>query len=179
MDTYFPLTARRLGDDWVSDKLTFAEVTLALGHLQLLNAKFEPIYLSATDASENHPRILVLVPEGEDHTFGAISATRMFRRLQTKTILALGYNKSELEKLILENDFDLIGLSAGNNFMSDEINRLSAFLKTKIKTATPIVLGGNLTKTYKLTNEPLKVDLISSDPDYVLEQTGLTKKTLT
>jgi hypothetical protein len=127
-------------------------------------------------SNEKDANILIIVPRGEDHTFGPISATRKLKGMKTQTMLALDYKKYELEGLVLGNEFDLIGISSGNNFMTDKINDLSTFIKTRVGKNTPIVLGGNLAKTYKQTNETLKVDLISTDPDYVLDQIGLNKR---
>ena len=173
LDTYFPIVARRLGDHWVSDKLTFAEVTLALANLQLLNSKFEPLYLSGLKSSQIGAKILLVVPKGEDHTFGAISVTRKLRSMGTQTILLLDYQNKELEDMILGETFDLIGISSGNNFMTEKINALSTFLTSRIGKKTPIALGGNLVSTYKKTNEILNVDLISTNPEFVLDSLGI------
>ena len=173
LDSYFPIVAEKLGDHWVSDKLTFAEVTLALANLQLLNARFEPFYLSALHPTQKGGRVLVVVPKGENHTFGPISVTRKFRSMGTQSILALDYQTIELEKVLLENKFDLIGISSGNNFMTQKINGLVDFFKTRVEKVTPVVLGGNLVNTYKKTNETLKVDLISKDPEFTLDEMGI------
>ncbi len=173
LDTYFPIVAEKLGNHWVSDKLTFAEVTLALGNLQLLNSKFEPLYLSNPSSTQHGGKILIILPKGENHTFGPISVTRKLRNMGTQTILVLDYQQIELEKLILENTFDLIGISSGNNFMTDKINGLVDFFKTRAEKTTPVVLGGNLVNTYKKTNETLKVDLISRDPEFALDKMGI------
>ena len=173
LDTYFPIVARRLGDHWVSDKLTFAEVTLALANLQLLNSKFEPLYLSDLKSSQIRSKILLVVPTGEDHTFGAISVTRKLRSMGTQTILLLDYQNKELEDLILGETLDLIGISSGNNFMTEKINALATFLTSRIGKKTPIALGGNLVSTYKKTNEILNVDLISTNPEFVLDSLGI------
>ena len=173
LDSYFPIVAEKLGDHWVSDKLTFAEVTLALANLQLLNARFEPFYLSALHPTQKGGRVLVVVPKGENHTFGPISVTRKFRSMGTQSILALDYQTIELEKVLLENTFDLIGISSGNNFMTEKINGLVDFFKTRVEKVTPVVLGGNLVNTYKKTNETLKVDLISKDPEFALDEMGI------
>ena len=173
LDTYFPIVAKQLGDHWVSDKLTFAEVTLALGNLQLLNSKFEPLYLSELPPTNEEARILIVIPKEEHYTFGPISITRKIRSMGIQTILGLDYQKSELEKLILENTFDLIGISSGNNFMATKINDLVHFFRTRVEKVTPVALGGNLVNTYKKTNETLKVDLISKDPEFILDEVGI------
>ena len=41
LDSYFPIIAKKLGDQWVSDEITFSEVTIALGKIQFLNSKME------------------------------------------------------------------------------------------------------------------------------------------
>ena len=171
LDSYFPTVAERLGAEWVSDDLTFSEVTLALANLQLLSSKLDPLSLSSHDPIKKRGgNILIVVPKGEDHTFGAISVARKLRAIGAHTILAMNYQEYELENLLMKKTFDLIGISSGNNFMTGEINKLSTFFKTRNGKTTPVVLGGNLVHTYKKTNESLKVDLISDNPEYALDQ---------
>ena len=38
LDSYLPAIAKRLGDDWVADEISFSNVTIALGKIQFLNS---------------------------------------------------------------------------------------------------------------------------------------------
>ena len=178
LDTYFPLVAEKLGDAWVSDKLSFAQVSLALANLQLLNSKFENLYMKETSSFVDQKNVLIVVPEGEDHTFGPLTAARQLRGKGIQVTIALHSNEAELLDLIsTSNKFDLIGLSSANNFMTATINRLSHFLKSNMSETVPIGLGGNIVKTYAKTNERINIDLMFSDTYQVLEEIGWVKST--
>jgi methanogenic corrinoid protein MtbC1 len=63
--------AQRLGQRWEDDTASFFEVTVATGHLQELLRRVEstaPPFVGAFSA----PEVLLVTPEGDDHTFGAL-----------------------------------------------------------------------------------------------------------
>ena len=173
LDSYFPIIAKKLGDQWVSDEITFSEVTMALGKIQFFNSKMEHQYLANLKIKSFNTKILMLIPTGEHHTYGGIAATRKLRGLGTEPFLTLDYKKEELEDLLYNENYELIGISSANNFMVDNINNLTIQIKNILETKTPVVLGGNLVNTYKKTNEKLKVDLVSQNIEQVLIELNL------
>ena len=73
LDSYLPTIAKRLGDDWVADEISFSNVTIALGKIQFLNSKFEPLYISFLNSAYYKTKTLIIIPKGEDHTYGGIA----------------------------------------------------------------------------------------------------------
>ena len=173
LDSYFPIIAKRLGDQWVSDEITFSEVTIALGKIQFLNSKMEHQYLANLKVKSSNTKILMLIPTGEHHTYGGIAATRKLRGFGTKPFLTLDYKNEELEDLLYNEHYEFIGISSANNFMVDNINKLTIQIRNIIEKKVPVVLGGNLVNTYKKTNEKLKVDLVSQNIEQVLIELNL------
>ncbi len=176
LDSYFPTIAKKLGDDWISDDISFSDVTIALSKIQFLNSKFEQCYISSIEKSYYNTKILIIIPKGEDHTYGGIAATRILRGMGIDAFLIFNYQENELEDLLTQRDYDFIGISSANNFMIENINRLSTKIANIIDKKTPIVLGGNLVNTYKQTDGKLMVDFISQNIEQILNQLNLKYK---
>ena len=176
LDSYLPTIAKKLGDAWVADEISFSDVTIALGKIQFLNSKFEPLYISCLNSAYYKTKTLIIIPKGEDHTYGGIAATRKLRGMGVDAFLIFDYKKNELENLLFERNYDFIGISSANNFMIEKINNLSTKISAIVERKTPIVLGGNLTNTYKKTNGKLKVDFITQHPEEILNQLSLKYK---
>ena len=176
LDSYLPTIAKKLGDAWVADEISFSDVTIALGKIQFLNSKFEPLYISCLNSAYYKTKTLIIIPRGEDHTYGGIAATRKLRGMGIDAFLIFEFKKNELENLLFEQNYDFIGISSANNFMIDKINHLSTKISDILERKTPIVLGGNLVNTYKQSNENLKVDFITQNLEEILNQLGLKYK---
>ena len=176
LDSYLPTIAKKLGDAWVADEISFSDVTIALGKIQFLNSKFEPLYISCLNSAYYKTKTLIIIPKGEDHTYGGIAATRKLRGMGIDAFLFFEFKKNELENLLFERNYDFIGISSANNCMIEKINHLSTKISDIVERKTPIVLGGNLVNTYKQTNGKLKVDFITQNLEEILNQLSLKYK---
>ena len=176
LDSYLPTIAKQLGDAWVADEISFSDVTIALGKIQFLNSKFEPLYISCINSEYYKTKTLVIIPKGEDHTYGGIAATRKLRGMGIDAFLIFEFKKNELENLLFERNYDFIGISSANNFMIEKVNHLSTKISDIVEKKTPVVLGGNLVNTYKQTNGKLKVDFITQNLEEILNQLSLKYK---
>ena len=176
LDSYLPTIAKKLGDAWVADEISFSDVTIALGKIQFLNSKFEPLYISCLNSAYYKTKTLIIIPKGEDHTYGGIAATRKLRGMGIDAFLFFEFKKNELENLLFERNYDFIGISSANNLMIEKINHLSTKISDIVERKTPVVLGGNLVNTYKQTNGKLKVDFITKNHEEILKQLSLKYK---
>jgi hypothetical protein len=176
LDSYLPIIAKKFGDAWVADEISFSDVTIALGKIQFLNSKFEPLYISCLNSAYYKTKTLIIIPKGEDHTYGGIAATRKLRGMGIDAFLIFDFKKNELENLLFERNYDFIGISSANNFMIEKINYLSTKISDIVERKTPIVLGGNLVNSYKQTNGKLNVDFITQNLEEILNQLSLKYK---
>ena len=163
-ETYFPEAAKLLGEDWLEDRLTFAQVTIAMAKLQSLTRYYESSYCTELSYNINQPEILLIVPIGETHTFGAQMAYRKFKRLGTSPYLAIGYNPKELKDLITTHKFGLIGMSVGDCVNKKNCINLLKDLRSITKDTTPIILGGSVIESNKSFSKELEVDFVSNNP---------------
>ena len=56
-------------------------------------------------------RILIAIPEGEEHTLGAFIAASQFRRYGIWVHMAIGQNADEIAQTVRNQGFDMLGIS--------------------------------------------------------------------
>jgi len=131
VDIWVPTTARRLGEMWLGDDLTFAEVSLATSRLMQLSRMLE---------NENrcferlHPRgleILVITVPEEQHLLGPQILTAQLRRRGHRVRFTPGVSDLDMDYLMDGTQFDAMLMSVGSWATLDSANALIApFLET-------------------------------------------------
>lgn len=114
VDRHVPAAARALGESWVADELSFAAVTVAGARLQALVRDL------AGDPGGAAPRAdgrggtaLMILPEGESHSLGALVAADQLRRAGISTRVALGRPPRDVAAILRAGRYDLALLSYG------------------------------------------------------------------
>jgi methanogenic corrinoid protein MtbC1 len=103
--------AQRLGDYWLSDQLSFAEVTIALGKLQVIVHELS-MYGPRAEGVAGSGRSALFAPvPGEQHTFGLSIVAEFFRRSGWRTWTETTGRQDEVERAAAATHFDLIGFS--------------------------------------------------------------------
>jgi NAD(P)-dependent dehydrogenase (short-subunit alcohol dehydrogenase family) len=87
-DAYIPAAAQHLGSNWVSDRLCFAEVTIATARLQALVRAIGTRWGGDPAHLPGRRSVLMIVPDTEQHTLGAVVATGQMRRMGLSEDLA-------------------------------------------------------------------------------------------
>ena len=177
-EQYMPDTARQLGEYWVKNILSFAEVTIAISRLQNIAQEFEKLYLKGFNKkSPTGAELLLIVPQRESHTLGAQMICRQFRRLGAEPYLAINNSVSELEYLISTQNFDLIGLSVSDQNLCKTSSNTKDIKNIVDSSKLPLVVGGSLANNNKDVCKDvlreLKPDLIASDAHHTLDYFGL------
>ena len=104
-------TARRLGQLWLEDLCSFADVTLALGRLQQVLRELSPAFVPA-GGLHDHRRRAVLVPmPGEQHTFGLVMVAEFFLRAGWDVWSEPQPSGDALAGLVGDHWFAVLGLS--------------------------------------------------------------------
>ena len=109
VDLLMPV-ARRLGDDWNEDLISFTDVTIGLGRLQQVVRAFGR-YLP-TGSAEGAPSGCFVSAPGEQHTFGLMLLEDGFRRAGWRTCLDVSARIESAVGAVAETAFDVFGLSA-------------------------------------------------------------------
>jgi MerR family transcriptional regulator, light-induced transcriptional regulator len=142
-DRYLPEIARRLGKAWEDDTMTFAEVTMGSARLQAILRQVGAGWIAdAGSRDAGMPTVLLIVPNGQQHTLGAFVVLGQLRRKGISVCLRVGPTEGDLRALFASRRFDAAMLSLA---LPDELGparKLMASLKDMTAGRLPIALGG-------------------------------------
>ena len=112
VDRHVPAAARALGESWVADELSFAAVTVAGARLQALVRDLAGDPGGAAPGGRGGTALMIL-PEGEAHSLGALVAADQLRRAGISTRVALGRSPRDVAAILRAGRYDLALLSYG------------------------------------------------------------------
>ena len=105
--------ARKLGELWEDDRVSFADVTVALCRLHDVMRTLSASQPPATDTLPQGRRALLIPMPGEQHTFGLVMVADFFRRAGWDVWNDAIGSASELVSLVRHEWFTMVGLSVG------------------------------------------------------------------
>ena len=173
VDCCIPLAAKKLGEAWVSDTLSFSEATVGTANLQGL-LKLISNARPANIISNHGNRFLVCVHESEQHTLGALVMGDMLRRQGHSLKIKLDAKFSEICDLQSSNDYDAIFFSCASFFSVKDTAGCVKKIRKTFGYDLPIFLGGsNIEKISEgiiLKDFDLVTSSLSAVIDYVQKQ---------
>jgi MerR family transcriptional regulator, light-induced transcriptional regulator len=141
---YVAGAARKLGQMWDDDRISFIDVTLACGKLYgIIRGLRHVLAPQIIQGRETRPTLFALVP-GETHTLGIEIATDHFRRDGWDVDMLMGLDH---DAMVAEADlrhYEAIVLVANSDRMLESLTRLSLALRITQPLAHIIVAGGIL-----------------------------------
>ena len=141
---YVAGAARKLGQMWDDDRISFIDVTLACGKLYgIIRGLRHVLAPQIIQGRETRPALFALVP-GETHTLGIEIATDHFRRDGWDVDMLMGLDH---DAMVAEADlrhYEAIVLVANSDRMLERLTRLSLALRITQPLAHIIVAGGIL-----------------------------------
>lgn len=164
---YLAAASRMLGDWWMEDRVSFAEVTAATGRIfDLLRA------MSVPPRPEADPRDVTVffasVP-GEKHTLGIRMAADLFRGDGWEIALRVGLSEDELVAEIGRQPRCIVGLSVGGRHSIDGLTSLVEALHKHCPGAVIVVSGQDI-EEIRPCLEALAVDGVADGMDEAREQ---------
>lgn len=142
--------ARILGEKWLSDELSFSQVTVGTGRMfaimRGLRHLFEP-RIAAVDKTA----IFASVP-GEDHTLGVHMAADLFRKEGWEIALKVGLDHDQLVAEIEKAPIGIVGLSISGEHSIEALSRLVVALHISCPHAILLVSGSNVEDVRPLLN---------------------------
>jgi MerR family transcriptional regulator, light-induced transcriptional regulator len=117
----FAPAARRLGEFWVEDTSSFAEVTLGLWRLHGMMHDLSPDFLGAGARRASSRRGLLVPYPGEQHCFGIFMVAEFFRRAGWDVWSGPPATVEDLVALVGEESFDVVGLSVASDRILDRV----------------------------------------------------------
>ncbi|MCU0854043.1 MAG: cobalamin B12-binding domain-containing protein [Rhodobacteraceae bacterium] len=143
-ETFIPRAAARLGEMWLEDLLPFTGVTLGMARLTEVYRGLSPIFMKDRAPVRRARRALFAAAPGEHHTLGVVMAADHFQRRGWSVQVELQAGRTELARIVRDNPFDLIGLSAGSRRMVPVVEETIATIRPIARHDTRFVLGGAL-----------------------------------
>ena len=151
-------TARRLGDYWLDDTISFTDVTIGLSRLQqvvrAMGREAPPRDL------EDHARSAYFIPcPYEQHTFGLTILEDSFRRTGWRTWLDASATQEQATDAVRSDWFDVFGLSATSEASSELIaSTIGSVRKASRNPNLFVLVGGGL-----FTGQPDLVAEVGAD----------------
>jgi methanogenic corrinoid protein MtbC1 len=139
---YLSAATRMLGDWWLEDRASFAQVTTATGKIfEILRKADAPATAAArpTDVTV----VFASVP-GEQHTLGVRMAADLFRGDGWEIALKLGYTQDELIAEIRKLKRCIVGLSIGGRHSLEALGDVVTALHTHCPEAVIVVSGQDI-----------------------------------
>ena len=181
-DIYIPAAARRLGDAWDDDRLSFFEVTMGVARLQAMLHETEArtggdhVFSATSGAggSSLHGKTLLMVlPAGEQHTLGAMVVSNWLRRKDISVCLRIAPTQSELSALVTSRHFDAAMLSASSLRRLDNCRVIIDTLRDAGPDHIPVAIGGPVLSAGGDLSEATAANVVTNDIELACRQLGL------
>ena len=172
VDRIIPAAARRIGEQWVRDELSFVEVTIGASRMQELARALGGRSATVPTTIPLGFNALLIVPKEEQHTMGAFVAADQLRRKGLWVHMAIGQDASELDRTVTNDHFSMIGISAASRSSLKSVKTIVQILKER-ETSIPVVLGGNILNVVDDVKFRTGVDFVTSEVEKAIEVCGL------
>ena len=160
--SYVAGAARRLGQLWDEDQISFMDVTLGCGKLyRIIRGLRHVIAPSITKDRDEYPAMFALVP-GETHTLGIEIATDIFRREGWDVDMLVGLDHDHLIEQSDRRTYRAIVLVANSDSMIEPLTRLVLALRIS-HPMSHIVVAGNILNHYPNISSLVGSDAVIRD----------------
>ena len=172
-DLYIPEAARRMGDAWTDDQMSWLDVSIGVGRLQSLLREIGMAWVADQAGDTGHGTVLLIVPDREQHTLGPMVAMGQMRRYGVSVCLRIAPSHNELRSLMVARQFDGVLISIATKDKLEAVSNTVQFIKAVAGTPMPIVVGGAVTPKVEDLAAATGADLASNDICEALESLGL------
>ena len=172
-DVYIPIAARRMGQAWHDDEMSWLDVSIGVGRMQSLLREIGTAWVADQAGDTGHGTVLMIVPDREQHTLGPLVATGQLRRYGVSVCLRIAPSFSELRSLMAARQFDGVMISIATKEKVDPVAKTVQFLKTVMSGPTPIIVGGAVLSKVEDLAACTGADFSSNDIGAALEVMGL------
>jgi methanogenic corrinoid protein MtbC1 len=166
-----PRIARKLGNQWASDSLSFAEVTIATGRLQKLIYSLDHLYQETRTSPTTTHSILVTAAPGSHHTLGPLILSNYFTWAGWSVLSESAPSERFIETTVTSKSLTAIAVSIADYDQLDRLPKLIQSIRSKSLNPAIIVLtGGSLYNADAMSFGHIKADIKSSTPEEALHQ---------
>lgn len=164
---YIGAAASELGKRWDDDWLTFADVTIATGHLYALMRSLRDEEGRESPEFDVRKRALFATVPGEDHGIGITIAADLFRAAGWEIDLQIGLSHETLLDHVEQTRPKVVGLSLSTDGRLPELLHLVLAMRIALPRAiVGVAPGAGLDP--KLLSEVADIDLVFTDTSSAL-----------
>lgn len=137
-------TARQLGDLWLRDQCSFADVTIGLVRLQQIMRSLSPPVPRDTHSSIRQPRALLMPYANEQHTLGLSVVKEMLLEAGWQVELVNVAHMGQAGELVGAEWYDLVGVSLSNDDLLGQLtSAISAMRRGSQNQSIGVLVGGS------------------------------------
>jgi len=138
--------AREMGEMWTDDRVSFVDVTIGVCRLHDVVHRFSDAQeKTAAPAPETAPSILIASAPGEQHVFGVLVASELFRQQGWDVTTDTSGDAGSIVRQVASRRFDLAGLSVSHDGAVGDLSDLvSAMRKSAKNPHMKMLAGGHL-----------------------------------
>jgi MerR family transcriptional regulator, light-induced transcriptional regulator len=166
-----PRIARKLGDQWVSDSLSFTEVTIATGRLQKLIYSLDHLFQETRIHAPTAHSIFVSASPGSHHTLGPLILSNYFTWAGWNVHNESTPTQEGIQAHVANQKLTAIAISVADYDQLDQLPKLIQSIRNKSLNPAIIVLtGGSLYNSDAMSFGHIKADIKSNTPEEALHQ---------
>lgn len=163
VDLYVPCAARCLGQRWVEDSISFADVTIGALRLQALLEQIVSEPRIDIMATGSRPRALVVLPQGEQHFLGVSVVAAQLRRIGCDVSISFDETLEKLNLRISETQPGVVMISCSRNESLEMIREMVQSIRSAVSDAPMIALGGAVMLDTDDLQEQTGVDIVTGN----------------
>jgi methanogenic corrinoid protein MtbC1 len=135
--------ARELGELWTDDRASFVDVTIGVCRLHDIVRRFSGT-TESTRASlpSTAPSILIASAPGEQHVFGVLMASELFRQQGWNVTTETSSDAGAILRQVSNRRFDLAGLSVSHDGAVGNLTGLISAMRAAAKNPSMKLLAG-------------------------------------
>lgn len=182
IDIYFPAAIGTIGTSWHDGDLNILQATLRMSRLQAILRELGRAWISDSTGNPFGPRVLLVLPAGEQHTLGAMIAANQMRRTGVSVRVCLVPNALQMADLLQKHRFDAVFVSCSNRSCLASCADLIKTVRRQPAGGLPVVLGGGILKEmsgemgFKALANHVGADLATLDVNRALAVCGFGSK---
>lgn len=156
--------ARQFGTLWEADAADFANVTLAVGRLQMIMRRLGDRFADETSAVHAGESVLLTIIPGEQHSFGLSMVAEFFRRAGWNLCTGPFSSHQELTSLVHNHWFDIVGFSVSSDRRLDELKKdIHDIRRGSRNRNVGIIIGGPMVTAEPNLVASMGADMMSAD----------------
>ncbi len=162
IDAYIPQASCMLGESWVADEISFADVTIGALRLQALLSEASGRLQFDLTPDDSRQRALVVLPQGEQHFLGTSVVAAQLRRLGCEVSVSFDESLGSLQARLMVECPNLVLISCARSETLETVAETVHIIRTLTVDQPIIALGGAILDDADDLKDQTGVDIVTS-----------------